>query len=226
MDGDAVTLSVPTRFLKSWLQSHYADGLRRHCQREFVGCEQVAITIRTPHKATRGPSGRTAAVERKDLARHRGPDRRRPEPLTRPANDSDVFGTMLDRRMSFSSFLVGRSNALAFAAADRVAGNPGATALYNPLYIHAGVGLGKTHLLQAIGQEAMSRGKTVAYFGADRFMYGFVAALKSQTALAFKEKLRAIDILIIDDVQFIQGKQVQQEFGHTINALIDAGKQG
>ncbi|MDU0342319.1 chromosomal replication initiator protein DnaA, partial [Bosea rubneri] len=137
----------------------------------------------------------------------------------------DACGTVLDRRMSFQSFVVGKSNALAFAAAERIAAAPAGATPYNPLYIHAGVGLGKTHLIQAIAQDARQHGKRVAYFTADRFMYGFVAALKSQTALAFKEKLRGIDLLIVDDVQFIQGRSIQQEFGHTINALIDAGKQ-
>ena len=127
--------------------------------------------------------------------------------------------------MTFESFIVGKSNQLAFAAAERIAAAPAGSTPYNPLYLHAGVGLGKTHLLQAIAQEARRQGKRVAYFTADRFMYGFVAALKSQTALAFKEKLRGIDLLVVDDVQFIQGKSIQQEFGHTINALIDAGKQ-
>jgi nucleoside-triphosphatase THEP1 len=127
--------------------------------------------------------------------------------------------------MSFQSFVVGKSNQLAFAAAERIAAAPAGQSPYNPLYLHAGVGLGKTHLLQAIAQEARRQGKRVAYFTADRFMYGFVAALKSQTALAFKEKLRGIDLLVVDDVQFIQGKSIQQEFGHTINALLDAGKQ-
>ena len=137
----------------------------------------------------------------------------------------DACGTALDKRMSFLSFVVGKSNQLAFAAAERIAAAPAGQSPYNPLYLHAGVGLGKTHLLQAIAQEARRQGKRVAYFTADRFMYGFVAALKSQTALAFKEKLRGIDLLVVDDVQFIQGKSIQQEFGHTINALIDAGKQ-
>ena len=104
-------------------------------------------------------------------------------------------------------------------------GTRAAQALYNPLYLHAGVGLGKTHLLHAIGHEARAQGRRVIYLTADRFMYGFVAALKAQTALAFKERLRGIDLLIIDDVQFIQGKLIQQEFGHTLNALIDAGRQ-
>lgn len=226
VEGETVFLSVPTRFLKSWIQSHYADGLRRHCQREFVGVEQVSIAIRTPHKAGQAAEVVKATPSEPVLR----PAAASPQPESvielRPgASDVDVFGVSLDRRLSFASFLVGRSNALAFAAAERVASSPGATALYNPLYLHAGVGLGKTHLLHAIAQDAMARGRKVAYFGADRFMYGFVTALKSHTALSFKEKLRSIDILIIDDVQFIQGKHVQQEFGHTLNALIDAGKQ-
>ena len=121
--------------------------------------------------------------------------------------------------------MIGRSNALAHAAADRVARHEGGPALYNPLYLHAGVGLGKSHLLHAIGHEARGAGRRVIYLTADRFMYGFVASLKAQTSLAFKERLRAIDLLIIDDVQFIQGRSIQAEFGHTINALIDAGRQ-
>ena len=87
------------------------------------------------------------------------------------------------------------------------------------------MGLGKTHLLHAIGHEVRPQGRRVIYLTADRFMYGFVASLKAQTSLAFKERLRGIDLLIIDDVQFIQGKQIQQEFGHTLNALIDSGRQ-
>ena len=139
------------------------------------------------------------------------------------SESGELGGAPLDLRLTFDSFIVGRSNALAHAAADRVAGN--GQAIYNPLYLHAGVGLGKTHLLHAIGHAARNQGRRVIYLTADRFMYGFVASLKAQTSLAFKERLRGIDLLIIDDVQFIQGKQIQQEFGHTLNALIDAGRQ-
>ena len=97
--------------------------------------------------------------------------------------------------------------------------------LYSPLYIHAAVGLGKTHLLQATAHAVTEAGRRVIYLTAERFMYGFVAALKAQTSIAFKEKLRAIDVLIIDDVQFLQGKSIQIEFCHTLNALIDDGRQ-
>ena len=96
--------------------------------------------------------------------------------------------------------------------------------MFNPLYIHAGVGLGKTHLLQAVTWAGNSGSeRKVLYLTAEKFMYGFVAALKTQTALAFKEALRGIDVLVIDDLQFLQGKSTQAEFCHTLNALIDAG---
>ena len=98
--------------------------------------------------------------------------------------------------------------------------------MFNPLYIHAGVGLGKTHLLQAITWAGNSAGeRKVLYLTAEKFMYGFVSALRTQTALAFKEALRGIDVLVIDDLQFLQGKSTQAEFCHTLNALIDAGRQ-
>jgi chromosomal replication initiator protein len=223
-------LTVPTRFLKSWLEAHYAERLRAHCMAELDAPHGVSLSVRQvardsaspcqdqPAQRARMPAPRAAAPAAAEAA---------PAAATQPCERDlmDACGTLLDRRMSFQSFVVGKSNALAFAAAERIsAAAPGATP-YNPLYLHAGVGLGKTHLIQAIAQDARQHGKRVAYFTADRFMYGFVAALKSQTALAFKEKLRGIDLLIVDDVQFIQGRSIQQEFGHTINALIDAGKQ-
>ena len=101
----------------------------------------------------------------------------------------------------------------------------GEASLYNPLYIHASVGLGKTHLLQAITQCADAAGRRVIYLTAEKFMVSFVSALKAQTAIAFKERLREIEVLVIDDVQFLQGKSIQQEFCHTLNSLIDAGRQ-
>ncbi|SIQ92337.1 chromosomal replication initiator protein [Bosea sp. TND4EK4] len=224
-------LTVPTRFLKSWLEAHYAERLRLNCAAELPAPNGIILSVRqVARDAAAAPLAESALRSRAALS---------PAPVKTEATaaaaipgaqpcerDSvDACGTALDRRMSFQSFVVGKSNQLAFAAAERIAAAPAGQSPYNPLYLHAGVGLGKTHLLQAIAQEARRQGKRVAYFTADRFMYGFVAALKSQTALAFKEKLRGIDLLVVDDVQFIQGKSIQQEFGHTINALLDAGKQ-
>jgi chromosomal replication initiator protein len=135
-------------------------------------------------------------------------------------------GSPLDPRLTFATFLVGNSNRLAHAAARQVSEAGGKTQpRFNPLYVHAAVGLGKTHLLQAICWAGETSGRRVHYLTAERFMYGFVAALKNQSAIAFKDALRGIDALVIDDLQFLQGRTVQQEFCHTLNALMDAGRQ-
>jgi chromosomal replication initiator protein len=94
-----------------------------------------------------------------------------------------------------------------------------------PVYVHSPIGLGKTHLLQAVAHTAGEQGRSVIYLTAEKFMYGFVAAVQSQTSTAFKERLRAIDLLILDDAQFLQGKSIQAEFGHALNALLDAGRE-
>ncbi|MCA2000067.1 MAG: chromosomal replication initiator protein DnaA, partial [Hyphomicrobiales bacterium] len=128
--------------------------------------------------------------------------------------------------LALTSFQVGRSNIMAHAAAMQVVqARANELPVFNPLFIHAAVGLGKTHLLQGAAQAVEATGRRVLYLTAERFMYGFVASLKAQTAIAFKETLRGIDVLVIDDAQFLAGPKVQQEFCHTLNALIDAGKQ-
>src|SRR6476469_752196 len=142
------------------------------------------------------------------------------------AHDS-LGGSPLDPRLTFETFVIGRSNTLAHAAAKQVAqGRRGDMVMFNPLYIHAGVGLGKTHLLQSLAWAGnASAERKVLYLTAEKFMYGFVAALRAQNAMAFKEALRALDVLVIDDLQFLQGNATQGEFCHTLNALIDSGRQ-
>jgi chromosomal replication initiator protein len=136
-----------------------------------------------------------------------------------------AIAAALDRQLTFDNFVVGRSNQFAIAAARKVAESIGGLAVYNPLYIHAAVGLGKTHLSQAMAHACEAIGKRALYLTADRFMHGFVSALRSQTAIQFKDQMRNIDLLIVDDVQFLQGKTVQQEFCHIINAHADARRQ-
>jgi chromosomal replication initiator protein len=229
-------LTVPTRFLKSWIESHYSDRVLTVYRAEAPDVERVVIGVRNtlgreatapvrrPGEPARPAPAATATIagapSEGDLSKVFAAAA--PEPR---GEASDLGGAPLDPRLTFESFIIGRSNALAHAAADRVAQSQNGQVIYNPLYLHAGVGLGKTHLLHAIGHAVRSQGRRVIYLTADRFMYGFVASLKAQTSLAFKERLRGIDLLIIDDVQFIQGKQIQQEFGHTLNSLIDAGRQ-
>jgi chromosomal replication initiator protein len=231
IDGCAY-LTVPTRFLKSWIESHYADRVLALYRTEANDVERVSIGVR--NSLGREPSAQRRASEAPrpnavaTLPGANPAGEAKPLSVAQPEHrgeTSELGGAPLDGRLTFSSFIIGRCNALAHAAAERVAHHQSGPAIYNPLYLHAGVGLGKTHLLHAIGHEMRSQGRRVIYLTADRFMYGFVASLKAQTSLAFKERLRGIDLLIIDDVQFIQGKQIQQEFGHTLNALIDAGRQ-
>src|SRR5471030_315174 len=226
---ESVHLSVPTRFLKSWIQAHYAERVLTCWQAEMPQVHRIDLTVRT---AMRCAAPVKEAVAPADQRRDRNDGRPAPElrvAATAPVSASHdaLGGSPLDPRLTFGSFVVGRSNTLAHAAARQVAeGRRGDSVMFNPLYIHAGVGLGKTHLLQAVTWAGNSGSeRKVLYLTAEKFMYGFVAALKTQTALAFKEALRGIDVLVIDDLQFLQGKSTQAEFCHTLNALIDAGLQ-
>ena len=132
----------------------------------------------------------------------------------------------LDPRLSFDSFVVGKPNEFAHACARRVAERPSSPG-FNPLFLYGGVGLGKTHLMHAIGLELARGGRvSVAYMSAEKFMYRFIAAIRSQSTMEFKEQLRSVDVLMIDDLQFLIGKDnTQEEFFHTFNALVDVGKQ-
>ncbi|HSI40828.1 MAG TPA: chromosomal replication initiator protein DnaA [Xanthobacteraceae bacterium] len=218
VEDGCILLSVPTRFLKTWIQSRYLDRLGELWRAEYPAARQVELIMRTATTRT-APAAALAAV--------RVTEPRRAEPAELRGGARDIAnGSPLDPRLTFDTFRLGRSNTLAHAAALQVAdAAPGAGAVFNPLYLHSAVGLGKTHLLQAIAGAGAGRGRHVVYITAERFMYGFVAALRSQSALAFKEQLRAIDTLMIDDLQFLQGRSVQQEFCHTLNALMDTGRQ-
>jgi chromosomal replication initiator protein len=245
LSGDDAYLSVPTKFLKSWIQSHYADKILHMLASEFPQTKRVSINVRS---STRPPASRAAdghpdsgTDNEADASRGRniasfasspppaalsGAVPSAKKTASMEGEGDHLSGSPLDRRLIFSNFLVGASNQLAHAAAQRLAlAAPGDPLLFNPLYLHASVGLGKTHLLQAVAHAASLARRKVIYLTAERFMYGFVAALKAQTAIAFKERLRAIDLLVIDDIQFLQGKSIQQEFCHTLNALIDSRRQ-
>ena len=227
IEDGTVRLSVPTRFLKSWIQSHYAERVLACWQAEQAQVGRIELIVRSAvlRSAIVRPK---AEIERRGETGHFGANGHA-RPLS--AGDAGVHealgGSPLDPRLTFDTFMVGRSNTLAQAAARQVAAaKRGDPVMFNPLYIHAGVGLGKTHLLQATTWAGNAAGeRKVLYLTAEKFMYGFVSALRTQTALAFKEALRGIGVLVIDDLQFLQGKSTQAEFCHTLNALIDAGRQ-
>ncbi|MGP0092577.1 MAG: chromosomal replication initiator protein DnaA [Xanthobacteraceae bacterium] len=229
LDQETVRLSVPTRFLKSWIQSHYAERVLACWQAEQNTVGRIELTVRSSVLRPLPPKPKFPEVVEPTREVNGKANGYHASALTAPvfaAHDA-LGGSPLDPRLTFETFVEGRSNTLAHAAAKQVAaGLHGDPLMFNPLYIHAGVGLGKTHLLQAITWAGNGSGqRKVLYLTAEKFMYGFVSALRNQTALAFKEALRGIDILVIDDLQFLQGKQTQAEFCHTLNALIDAGRQ-
>jgi chromosomal replication initiator protein len=227
VDKGAVRLSVPTRFLRTWIQAHYSEHVLAKWQTEEPSITRLELSVRSA--AIRPPMVKPKLSEPMTHARDNhdgmnGAETRASVPFM--SVHEALGGSPLDPRLTFESFIVGRSNTLAHAAAKQVAtSRRGEQLMFNPLYIHAAVGLGKTHLLQAVTWAGNNTERKVLYLTAERFMYGFVSALKTQTTLAFKEAVRAIDVLVIDDLQFLQGRSTQAEFCHTLNTLIDAGRQ-
>ncbi|MBK5961166.1 chromosomal replication initiation protein DnaA [Rhodoplanes elegans] len=239
VESETVRLSVPTRFLKSWIQSHYAERVLACWQGEEPLVRRIDLSVRSTMMrpaaaATARPVSPATVTVRHDpapagfgvLNGHAAAPVPAATPATASAHDS-IGGSPLDPRLTFDSFVVGRANSLAHAAAKQVAtARRGDPVMFNPLYVHAAVGLGKTHLLQAIAWAGNAGGeRRVLYLTAEKFVYGFVSSLRTQTTLAFKEVLRATDVLLIDDLQFLQGKSTFAEFSHTLNAMIDAGRQ-
>ena len=220
-----LNVSVPTRFLRSWIKSHYVDQLTACCAAEYKGVTLVELQVRT-----RGLP--TAAQAVAPVASLDGSSEEAGEPVaktlragSRQGNDR---GSQLDHNLTFETYVQGQSNALAHAAAMRVAeARPGAPVSFNPLFIHSAAGLGKTHLINSIAWRIrdLNPDRKVLYITAERFMYHFMAALKVRDTLSFKDYFQSIDVLLIDDLQFLQGKAMQQEFCHTFNSLVDAKRQ-
>lgn len=227
--GGMVRLSVPTLFLKSWIDSHYSDTILLSWRAEEPAIQRVELSVRDCVLRTNPPKAEHAKqIELPTEIAGKPPTKAERSMVTAVSAAHEMLGgSPLEPRYTLETFVVGRSNTLAHAAAKQVAeARRGDLVMFNPLYIHARVGLGKTHLLHAIVWAGNARGeRKTLYLTAEKFMYGFVTALKTQTTMAFKEALRGIDVLVIDDLQSLQGKNIQAEFCHTLNALMDAGRQ-
>ena len=259
VNGQGVTLSVPTRFMRDWVATHYADRLRALWANEDPALRTVEIVTGLPESAAppQGctqsgmPDGTPATEPPRDAAassaaaiRTHGIAEQRPEAaagpalaaLSAPAFHNPAFHNNgleplemeagLDPRFTFENFVVGKPNELAFAAARRAAES--STVPFNPLFLYGGVGLGKTHLMHAIAWHIRKRdpNRRVIYLSAEKFMYQFIRALRFKDTVAFKDQFRSVDVLMIDDVQFISGKDsTQEEFFHTFNALVDRNRQ-
>ena len=207
-DKGVLELSVPTRFIRDWVKTHYADRIRQIWAQQSGVIIRVDLVISAAQPAARAVAAVTQPVE--ELA----------QPVT------DNMSSPLDPRFTFDNFVVGKSNELAHAAARRVADSD--IVAFNPLFLYGGVGLGKTHLMHSIAWAIRARApqRKVVYMSAEKFMYQFVRALRFKEMVSFKEMFRSVDVLMIDDIQFICGKEAtQEEFFHTFNALVDQGKQ-
>jgi len=221
IDGDEITVLLPTRFLCDWVRSRYGDRLNSMWHEENPAVRRVDIRV--------GGRMAPAAGLADSLASPAEPPPVAPKLEERMEQRPELT---IDPRFTFDAFVVGKPNEFAHACARRVAEQPSSPG-FNPLFLYGGVGLGKTHLMHAIAWELVARGNTgvgrpvsVAYMSAEKFMYRFIAAIRSQSTMEFKEQLRSVDVLMIDDLQFLIGKDAtQEEFFHTFNALVDAGKQ-
>ncbi|QYZ69966.1 chromosomal replication initiator protein DnaA [Neotabrizicola shimadae] len=212
---------VPTSFFGTWVSRNFSDHIRAQFNQAGEPVERVEFSVASVAAGLR-PATQGAAANGTRVAE---PSGQRPASRPRSADD-DLPGAQLDARFTFDSFVVGKPNELAHAAARRVA--EGGPVSFNPLFLYGGVGLGKTHLMHAIAHELMVRQPDlrVLYLSAEQFMYRFVQALRDRQMMDFKEMFRSVDVLMVDDVQFIAGKDsTQEEFFHTFNALVDQNKQ-
>ncbi|HXF07883.1 MAG TPA: chromosomal replication initiator protein DnaA [Candidatus Acidoferrales bacterium] len=205
-EGRQLRLLAPNTFVQEWVHTHYLDVIQATIRR-------LAPAITPPSSievGTAKPTTSTAVEANRPMTA-------RPEPLT---------GNRINPGFTFDSFIEGKSNQLAFAAARQVAENPGHS--YNPLFIYGSVGLGKTHLMQAVGNDLLQRRRDtkVVYLHSERFVNDMVYALKNHKINEFKSFYRSVDTLMIDDIQFFEGKeQSQEEFFHTFNALFEGHRQ-
>ena len=205
----SLTLSVPTRFLRDWIIKNYASVIKKAYMDQGHSIDKLAILVKENND--RIIPGTEVIYEDKD-------------------DDEDTYyddiSAPLDPKFTFDNFIVGKPNELAYAAAQRVAQSE--VVSFNPLFLYGGVGLGKTHLMHAVAWNIKKRNpkKNVVYLTAEKFMYQFIKALRFKNIMSFKEQFRSVDILMIDDVQFIIGKDnTQEEFFHTFNTLIDKKRQ-
>jgi chromosomal replication initiator protein len=214
VDQGVARFEVPTSFFGDWVSRNFSDHILNHLVASGTTVDRVEFALAPGTRPRAMPVPTTAQPARAAPVR------------TRQNGSDDLLGSSLDPRYTFDSFVVGKPNELAHAAARRVA--EGGLVTFNPLFLYGGVGLGKTHLMHAIAHEFQSRHPDlrVLYLSAEQFMYRFVQALRDRSVMDFKEMFRSVDVLMVDDVQFIAGKDsTQEEFFHTFNVLVDQNKQ-
>jgi chromosomal replication initiator protein len=220
IDGDEISISLPTGFVRDWVRDRHGARVNALWQAEHPAVRRVEFIVSDPSRPVIEPMPEQNTVAAKPRA----------EAEEKPVTKQDIAAA-LDPRFTFDGFVVGKPNEVAHACARRVAEQPACHG-FNPLFLYGGVGLGKTHLMHAIAWELTERGTkngkpvSVAYLSAEKFMYRFIAAIRGHQTIQFKEQLRGVDVLMVDDLQFLIGKDnTQEEFFHTFNYLVEAGKQ-
>ena len=203
-----VLISVSTRFIRDWITSRYLDQILKIIKSFKKDISRIEFIISDNNSAKN-----IEASEEKNLVKNE---------KVSFIKDSYLQYNRIDPNKNFENFLLGKSNKLAFEAAKKVSEQ---IAYYNPFYVYGGVGMGKTHLLNAIGLSLKDKNK-VMFLSAERFMYQFVKSIKSNDMVKFKEYFRNTDVFLIDDIQFMNGKEaMQEEFFHTFNVLLEKGSQ-
>ena len=207
-----IVLSAPTRFIRDWVVSRYLDQIIEIVKLQNKNISRVDFIIRPDR-----------LFENKDVnEKNVYKENKKSQSNVTYIEKSSLAYTRIDPNKNFDNFIVGSSNSLAFEACKKVCEQ---ISYYNPLFLYGGIGMGKTHLLNAIGLQLKQKCK-VMFISAERFMYQFIKSLKSNEMVKFKDFFRNADVFIIDDIQFVSGKEVmQEEFFHTFNALIDKGSQ-
>jgi chromosomal replication initiator protein len=229
IDGGEAVIAAPARLYRDWVASHYADRILAlwRAQNRQVKRVSVVLAPAVCEPAVLPPAG---SEIRLDLSRPAFASATEPMPVSE-IGDGRPQPSGLDLRFTFENFVVGKPNELAHAAARRVAeacSAPIRMVPFNPLFLYGGVGLGKTHLMHAIAWHVHKHAcpRKVIYLSAEKFMHQFIRALRYKSTMDFKEEFRSVDLLMIDDVQFISGKEsTQEEFFHTFNALVDQNRQ-
>ena len=215
-ETDTIRLGLPSAFMTNWVRNHYADRLVLEFRQLLPAVRSVSIETRAP-----GPAPVILAAEPDATVAPERPVVAVAPVLVAPASEQPV----LDSRFTFARFVVDASNRVAFNAAKALA-EPGPVR-FSPLFLHSGTGQGKTHLMHAIGHAFLAAhpGARVICMSAERFMFDFVSAMRAKDTFSFKQRLRGADLLLIDDLQFIAGKDAtQEEFFHTVNEIMSAGK--